>query len=208
MHTSEAGYKIGGMQKRLFAALELPVVWQEALGALSRRLQTSLPPRTVRWVKPDGIHLTLKFYGETPAEKLPALQAGLARAAAQSEPLRLLLDQVGMFPDPLRARVIWVGLAGTLAPLAALQKAVEAAAEPLGFKPEERAFTPHLTLGRVSLDRVRPVDRGKFAEALKLTPEAVAAFEPRTLSLMQSDLKVGGAVYTCLFTTPLGSQNA
>jgi 2'-5' RNA ligase len=137
------------MRYRLFAALELPAPLRAALESAQASFKAAAPSRSVRWVAPENIHLTIKFYGDVPAERVPELEAGLARAAASARPIMLAVQGLGVFPNLLRPQVIWVGLEGDRLPLQALVAAVEAEAEMLGFPPEAREFTPHLTLGRV-----------------------------------------------------------
>ena len=181
---------------RLFTALELPPAVRRLLAELTAALSAALPHGSVRWVRVEGIHLTLKFYGEVDSDKLAGLQAVVNQAAAGVAPLALEMNGLGTFPNLSRPRVIWAGLAGELDRLKYLQRAVEDASRPLGFEPEARGFTPHLTLGRVE-PGWRPGDRlsleGAFA---RLSPGVRGAFTADTLALMRSDLKPGGAVYT------------
>jgi 2'-5' RNA ligase len=195
---------------RLFAALELPPELQHQLAALQNDLKAAAPPRSVRWVRPEGIHLTLKFYGDVAAERLPPLQAGLARAANAAEPavarFALAVEGVGVFPNAARPAVVWAGVKGALAPLQRLQAAVEAEALALGFKPEGRAYHPHLTLGRVN-EGLPPEAVRRLMEAVgSARGRPVGGFTPDHLSLMNSALGAGGSVYTRLSTAPLAPQ--
>lgn len=191
---------------RLFAALELPPPVLKRLAEIQAGLQARAPGDAVRWVRPSNIHLTLKFYGDVERARLPALRAMLAQAAQTSQPLALALGGLGCFPDAKRPRVVWVGVEGELEALRALQRAVEAGSHALGYPPEGRAFSPHLTLGRVS-ERARPAAVRRLTEALsQARPEAGAPFTLGALSLMQSDLKPGGAAYMQLFAAALGSR--
>jgi RNA 2',3'-cyclic 3'-phosphodiesterase len=181
---------------RLFTALELPTPVRQQLAEVIRALSAAVPRGGVRWVRAEGIHLTLKFYGEVGGEKLAGLQAVVSQAAAGVAPLALTLNGLGTFPDLSRPRVIWAGLAGEVDRLKALQQAVEEASRPLGFVPEARGFTPHLTLGRVE-PGWQPADRKNLESALaRLGPGLSGAFTAGTLALMRSDLRPGGAVYT------------
>jgi 2'-5' RNA ligase len=191
---------------RLFTALELPPALRRQLANLIAALGEALPRGSVRWVRAEGIHLTLKFYGEVPAGQVPALQASLRQAALGASPLQLELNGLGTFPNPARPRVVWVGIKGDLERLSGLQRAVEEAAIPLGFEPEARGFSPHLTLGRVNAGW-RPADKQKLGEAFaRLGPGLHGLFAAETLSLMQSDLRPDGAVYTCLLAVALGGS--
>ena len=192
------------MSRRVFAALELPPEVQRQLAQLQKDIQAAVPPRCVRWVRPEGIHLTLKFYGEVANARLPDLQAGLARAAGATWPMALTAEGVGVFPNAARPTVVWAGVSGDLAPLQQLQAAVEDEAIRLGFKPEGRGYQPHLTLGRVN-DGVGPADARRLMAALEpARARHFGEFTPARLSLMKSELGPGGSVYTPLGTVTLG----
>lgn len=189
---------------RVFAALELPEALLRRLAAALEALRAGAPAGGVRWVRPEGIHLTLQFYGDIDRARVPALQTALAEAAAQAGPLTLNLAGLGAFPNPARARVVWVGVQGDLEALRGLQAAVEAGGRPLGFVPEARGFDPHLTLGRVN-GPLRPDDQQRLTLALTRTaPPAGAPVTLSELSLMRSELRPGGSVYRRLFAAPLG----
>ena len=193
------------MRYRVFAALVLPRENQERLGEVLASLQAATPPGTVRWVRPDAVHLTLKFYGDVPEADLPALEAGLAEAASSGRPMRLSMVGLGVFPNPRRPQVIWAGLAGELEVLQALQSAVEAHATALGFAPEGRAYQPHLTLGRVR-GALAPADHMRLLDQLKArAADWFGDFEAAALSLVRSDLRPAGSIYTTLYAAPLGS---
>jgi len=191
------------LSQRIFAALELPPELQRQLAQLQKDLKGIVPPRCVRWVRPEGIHLTLKFYGEVAEQRLPELQAGLARAARVTSAMALTAEGVGAFPSAARPSVVWAGVQGELAPLQHLQAAVEAEAIGLGFKPEGRGYHPHLTLGRVN-EGVRPADIRRLTDALGLArARRLGEFRPDSLSLMKSELGPSGSVYTQLSTVAL-----
>lgn len=191
---------------RVFAALELPASVRQQLSAVSDGLRAALPPGSVRWVRPDGLHLTLQFYGEVDRARLPGLEAALAAAAATTGPLTLTLAGLGAFPNPARARVVWVGLAGDVDALRQLHAAVAAGGRTLGFPPDARGFNPHLTLGRVN-QPLRPLDQRKIVDALAAARvPSGAPFRLEAVSLVRSDLRPGGAVYTTLRAAPLAGR--
>ena len=188
---------------RLFVACELPPEMKAALASLQEALRKKGAPR-VRWVRPEGIHLTLKFLGAVPQENVAAIRDALAPTVQGIPPLALSLAEVGTFGDRRGPRVLWVGMQGDLEPLGRLQQRVEKALEPLGFPPERRAFSPHLTLARVP-DRMGRDERQPLRELAKVTPVPSApAVTIRELSLMRSILGPGGAVYERLAAFPLG----
>jgi RNA 2',3'-cyclic 3'-phosphodiesterase len=191
------------LRLRVFAALELSPELQQKLAQLQDGFEAVLPTRSVRWVRAGGIHLTLKFYGDVEAERLPELQAGLGRAARAAVPMRLAVEGLGVFPNASQPTVIWTGVNGELEPLRRLQAAVEQEALALGFKPEERDYNPHLTLGRVNFG-VRPRDVGRLIDVLAQSrAKHLGDFMPEQLSLMSSELRAGGSVYTQLYAAPL-----
>ncbi len=188
---------------RLFVALELPAPVLRALEAVQERLRADAASRAVRWTRPEGIHLTLKFLGDTPADDRDAIAAALREAVRGHAPLTLRAEGLGCFPNPGRPRVVWVGLTGDLAPLEALQRSVEAALEPLGFPAERRGFSPHLTLGRARREaataEVKALGRLIAATAVG----EIGAWTADSVSLMRSELRPDGARYTCLASVPL-----
>lgn len=179
---------------RLFVALWLPEALAKA--ALSRLALLRRDGRGVRWVRPDQLHLTLKFLGETPAAFLPEIERALAGVAAASTSFALGLEAGGVFPPSGPPRVVWIGVSPA-AKLVELAARVEQALQPLGFDPETRPFRPHLTLGRAEPGAV--FDRALLARPLAAQPETIAA-----LSLVQSQLRPGGSVYRTVAEWKLG----
>ena len=171
-------------------ALNLPDATRRALWAATEPLRDLDLP--VKWVRPDGIHLTLKFLGETDDARGPELVAALRRAATGARVLPVAVEGFGAFPDPAHARVVWVGMAAEPA-LELLQHAVEREFAPLGFPTEGRAFRPHLTLGRAKRD-ARAGAFGELEPALAgLTFAETVVLE--SVDLMRSTLQSAGAVY-------------
>ena len=191
-----------GSELRLFVACELPSEMKAALTALQNSLRREGAP-PVRWVRPEGIHLTLKFLGAVPAGRVADIRAALAPIVEGVRPLGLSLGSLGAFGGRRGARVVWVGVEGDVERVSELQRRVEAALARLGFPPEGRAFSPHLTLARVP-DHVGSADRERLWDMTKAlaTPEAAPVIV-RELSLMRSILGPGGAVYERLAAFPL-----
>lgn len=192
--------------QRLFIALELPAPIPAQLAQVTANLKQTWPRDTMRWVKPEGIHLTLKFFGEVPPERGSELERALQTSVIAAQPFNLEMGGLGVFPDPFRPRVLWLGLSGDLEKLHALQQAIEAVCTPLGFAPEGRAFSPHLTLGRFHGIWL-PAHRAYLTTTLKDSRWAqLGTFTANTLTLIQSDLKPAGAVYTRRWAAPLGGS--
>jgi 2'-5' RNA ligase len=189
-------------QLRLFVACELPPEMKSALSALQETLRRQGAP-SVRWVRPEGIHLTLKFLGAVPSQRVASISAALAPTVEGIRPLELSLGALGTFGGRRGARVVWVGVEGDVERVAELQRRVEAALERLGFPSEHRAFSPHLTLARVP-DHVGSTERERLWDLTKaLPPPAAVRVTIRELSLMRSILGPGGAVYERLAAFPL-----
>ena len=189
---------------RTFIAVELDKELKSNLGALQSRLRGQIAPRSVRWVRPEGIHLTLKFLGDTPSEQVDQVKAALAQAAAEVGPFTFTVGGLGCFPNAHRPRVIWVGLQEPTGALVRLKDAIETQVAPLGFPTEKRRFHPHLTLGRVqrraSKSEAREIGEVVAASDLGVIDE----MDVTAVSYIKSDLQPSGAVYTTLFEAALG----
>jgi RNA 2',3'-cyclic 3'-phosphodiesterase len=175
---------------RLFVALNFPPQVRQELFAATESLRALDVP--VKWVRADGVHLTLKFLGEVSEAREVELRGALGRAQAGARALPLALGGFGVFPDYRRPRVVWVGVAPDPA-LEILQHRVEQEFAPLGFPSEARAFRPHVTLGHAARG-ARPASLGGLEAALarlEFTATALVA----SVELMQSTLQSGGAVY-------------
>lgn len=183
---------------RAFIAIPLPHSLLEKLTALQQKLEKQVPSRSVRWVRAEGIHLTLKFLGDTLTEKLPEIERALAAVARHAPACTFAVEELGCFPNPRRPRVVWVGVREPTGRLAALQDAIEEALAPFGYTPEGRGFTPHLTLGRVH----RRASRSDAAQVGKvvtsITVGLLAEVPADHFALIRSVLKPTGAEYTVL----------
>ncbi len=180
---------------RLFLALELPDLLRRALSELQDRLRRS--EEGWRWVRPEGLHVTLRFLGEVAEERVPALSPLWSTAAAAAVATEIEVGGLGTFPPRGRPRVLWVGLHdGSGGSLADLAVALEDAARTAGFSPEERAFAPHLTLARAASGAAPHRPRAEVG--------ALGTFPAREVTLFRSVPGRGGAVYTALARYPLG----
>jgi 2'-5' RNA ligase len=172
-------------------ALNLPDATRRSLWAATERLrQRDLP---VTWVRPEGIHMTLKFLGETDDDRATELGSALQRAAQGARSLPLVLQGFGAFPDTNRPRVLWVGIDPEPA-LELLQNAIEREFAPLGFPTEVRPFRPHVTIGRARRDAKPSGFRGLEAtlDALQFNETVVI----ESVDLMRSQLGPGGSTYS------------
>ena len=188
---------------RTFIAIELDGSIKAALRHLQDRLGGQIAARSVRWVHVEGVHLTPKFLGDTPVEKVESIQAGLAKAASGAGTFRLAVRGLGCFPNTRQPRVIWVGVEEPLGHLSSLQKSIDAHVSPLGFPAERRAFTPHLTLGRVHQFASRAEVKSVADAAAGSAVEELGEMPVTAVAYIKSDLTPGGAVYTRLFEAKL-----
>ena len=187
---------------RAFVAVELPPEVRDALSAVVRSLDAHAIG-SLRTVDPSSVHLTLRFLGNVPASRVLAIEDTLVDAASQSGRFRLRLGETGTFPERGAPKVLWVGLAGDVDALVALQSRIEAVLEPLGFAPEGRPFRPHLTLARMR-DRSTRSERNRARDALSSSPfEPGLSFEVESVSLMRSILRREGARYARLASIAL-----
>jgi 2'-5' RNA ligase len=181
---------------RSFVAIDV----EPAVRAALRTLQTEFVDTRadVRWVRPEGLHVTLKFLGAVEAARLEAVHTALVAALAERPPLCLSVRGLGAFPSWRRPRVVWVGLAGE--GLAELAACAEHTLTGLGFLAEGRPFTPHLTLGRVNSLRGWP----RLEDLIKThLQDDFGDSRIDAVTIYRSTLQPGGAVYTSLWTIPL-----
>lgn len=191
----------GGAALRAFVAIDLPAPIKEALGRLQAEL--ALSPEIIRWVRPENLHLTLQFLGEVPEARVVAVGAALEGVAHRADPFVVSLARLGAFPSLGTPRVVWVGVERGVERVEVLARAVGRALRPLGFKPEDRPFRPHLTLGRVRLTRareplVRAVEQARDVAVGEVLVDRVVLF--------RSDLRPSGPIYAKLRECPLGTE--
>lgn len=187
-----------GSPLRCFIAIELPETVKIALSNLQEELKKT--EADVKWVRPGGMHLTLKFLGYVEEENIKKIVNTMDRICREYPFLNLEAKGVGVFPNVRSPRVLWVSVEGNNI-LAGLQTAIENGMASLGFEKEDRPFTAHLTLGRVRSFR----GCGKLIEIMQLHQKASFGFiEVKSISLIKSDLRPTGAQYTRLAELILG----
>ncbi|MFH1926687.1 MAG: RNA 2',3'-cyclic phosphodiesterase [Chloroflexota bacterium] len=192
-------------QLRCFVAIELEEAIHQEIHRTQALLRNDPAGRYGRWVRPEGIHLTLKFLGDVPADQIDAITQAIRDAAEGVAPFRVSFGGLGCFPNTRFPRVIWIGVEDPGGTLLQLQQAVEANLSALGYPPERRAFHPHLTLART-----RRVSKGEQTALGKLV-ERSQVNRPgdmlvREISLMRSELRSSGAVYTQLAAAHLHAK--
>jgi len=182
-------------QVRCFIAIELPEEVKAGLTKLQAQLKSGNLPG-VKWVDPYGVHLTLKFLGNIDTDRLSQITKAMEEAAQGIPPFHLEIKGLGVFPNLRQVRVAWVGISGDLDKLLQLQKRIESNLARLGFAPEPRAFTPHLTLARVR-DQASPDERQRLGQLISSTKfETAYSFPVEAISLMRSQLTRERAIYS------------
>ncbi len=155
----------------------------------------------MRWVRIEGLHLTLRFLGPTLDERRPAVEAAMRAAAAGARPFPIRIGGGGAFPSPARPRVLWLGVTTGAEQLAALAGDLATALAAAGWPPEERPFRAHLTLARADGVRAGPATaRALVAEAERFSSEWVAD----RVVLFESHTGGGPARYEALLEVPFG----
>jgi 2'-5' RNA ligase len=183
---------------RTFIALELP----PAVTLLLHKVQQELKRLKIRarWVRPENIHLTLKFLGDINPDHIDKIGAAMAGAAIEFPPVTLTVREIGVFPGIKRPRVIWMGLGGDIRSLLALQGRLEQELAEAEFPKDKRSFKAHLTLGRIKQSVNPAVISQMISEYATLSSDE---FVCNQVILYKSDLKPSGAVYSKLKQTNL-----
>ena len=181
---------------RLFVAVEVPAAIRDDLAASVsqlRALESKSSANKLRWVRPENLHVTLKFIGSVPPEKLDAIRAELSRVRSD-RPVELRFRGLGFFPSAKRPRVLWAGMAAS-PNLAAIAGDIDKRLAKLEIPAEERAFTPHLTLARSERSGISPA---LHAAVEKNAVREFGELRTNKFHLIESKLKPSGAEYTTL----------
>lgn len=191
------------MKMRSFVALGIPATLQNSINSQTVSLRKLYPSPIIRWVKPINIHLTLKFLGNLSVSDLENLKRLFSLEAQRVNPFSISFTSLGIFPNPKKPRIIWLGV-NSPPILAEFQSKIETLASRLGIPKEQRRFSPHITLGRIS-------DRNTLESIENLNREIssvdVSVFERvkfSSLKIFKSDLKPDGPIYTEIYNIPFG----
>jgi RNA 2',3'-cyclic 3'-phosphodiesterase len=181
------------MEIRSFIAIEIPAGIRQEIKKLLADFQNT--EADVKWVRPEGIHLTLKFLGSVKEDMVEKVALAVRPVVEAWRPFRLKAHGVGCFPGIRNPRVLWIGLEQEEGSAVRLQQEIERKTAELGFSPEDRPFHPHLTLGRVR----SPKGRNPLIRMLKTNSQTeLSSFQVDRVILFRSDLRPGGSVYTKL----------
>jgi len=197
---------------RLFVAIELPDAWLRGLGELQSQMKAALASDAqlrdmrVRWARPEGIHLTLKFIGEVAPDRLEVIENQLAVAVQEPPDIELTFSRAGTFADQRSPRVVWGGIETPQRErLYGLAESIETWLTAARVPRERRAFTPHLTLARLPQELPDAVRRRIAEVTTAVQPPPMPAFTVQNVSLMQSHLGPGGAIYERLMVYPISA---
>ncbi len=189
---------------RAFIAVPLPNEVKESIHSLGRELVES--GLRLRLVRPEGIHCTLRFLGDIPESLVEGVGDAMEEAARGMSSVSFETGGIGVFPNPLKARVIWVGVKGNIAALETLYQRLQNALKPLGFQRERRGFSPHLTMGRWR-SPLNASERELLKEAIHRHKEwRGGGFDLREMVLYRSQLQPSGAKYTPLYRVKIGER--
>ncbi len=189
-----------------FVAIELPEALRHSLVEIIKTLSSEIEPHTIRWVRPEGIHLTLKFLGDVDPPKMEKVHHVVQDVVPQFSVFTFSAGGLGCFPNLRRPRVIWVGIHEQSGELKALQAGLEQGFSAQGFQREKRVFHPHLTVGRMRRS-ARQADHRAVGEALgQMEDFSLGEFRVKEVCLFRSDLRPTGAVYTKLLAASLEEE--
>jgi len=193
---------------RSFIAIELSDEARAALADLQNRFKAVTPAHAVRWAAPESIHLTLHFLGDVAADDVEKITELIQLAALPYPPFDLTVGGLGCFPNTRRPRIIWVGVSGQTELLLNLQQNLGEKLKEIGFTPEARSYAPHLTVGRVKdgLPQRQLTQLGQMLEREQSKVGQLATLPVTKISLMKSELKPAGSVYTRLASVGLNKS--
>lgn len=184
---------------RAFLAIEPPEDILQSVIRLQEKLKMEISGR-ISWTRPQGQHLTLKFFGDISRDDIYNISATVQKRIVTEQKLHLKIEKLGGFPDARRPRVLWCGVTGDVERLINLQKKLDGDFAAIGFPADDRSFKAHLTLARIK----DPRSVSGFSEALtKHNAFTAGEFSVGELILFQSKLTPQGAVYTKLAVFPL-----
>jgi RNA 2',3'-cyclic 3'-phosphodiesterase len=179
---------------RTFCAIELSNEVRTQLHEHVRRLREAIPEASASWSRPENVHLTLKFFGNVPKEKLTRISGAAARVASGFSPFAIRIGGTGVFPRRSRPQVLWVGVEDSTGRLSDLQQRLEEEFAREGFPKEARGFRPHLTIARLR----RPEDARELAEAHIQTKFNLIEVPVNEIVVFRSELSPKGSRYTSI----------
>ncbi len=191
---------------RTFVAITLEPEVLQALEGVQTRLHALDGGRACRWIDTEGIHLTLHFLGDVPQARLSSVFDAVARGCQGFGPFDISIVGLGCFPNTRQPRIVWAGVHEEMGHLVGLQRSIGHELDQVGYPPERRPYTPHLTIGRVRRDAA-PAEVAALGQSVAAQPqEVLAQMCVQCVQVIKSDLRPSGAVYTIMATTDLRAE--
>jgi 2'-5' RNA ligase len=186
---------------RIFIAVELPATIKAEVSAFQEAFEETRA--SIKWTRPESMHLTLKFLGEIDEARLSEVVNVVQKVTAKHQQMTLRLSGIGVFPHLRNPRIFWVGLSGETEKFASLAEEIDLSLAELGFPREERSYNPHLTIGRFK----SPLGAPELISHARQHPLQVLTFCVSEVTVMRSVLNPRAAVYTTLFNFPLSGDS-
>jgi 2'-5' RNA ligase len=185
-------------QKRVFIAIDISDEARKRIAAYIEGLRRSSAPTSIKFERPEKVHLTLKFLGDSDPEQLRSVTEAVRSIAHRIDPFTIEISGTGAFPDPAKPRILWLGIKGD--ELASIVHQLDEACEPHGFESEKRDYRPHLTIARI-----RDANSARDVVDTHLKNQfAPVRFEVRDLTIYESQLLRSGSVYARVARHNLG----
>lgn len=181
-------------QWRMFCAFELPQTLRRSIENHAQRVREAVPDIAASWIRPENIHLTMKFFGNVDQARVPVISAVTARVVTEFSPIQIEVGKTGVFPRPSRPQVLWIGIDDQSGTLLKLQQRLEDEFALEGFAKEDRAFRPHLTIARIR----KPQNANRVAEVHLGLEFSAVAVRLHELILFRSELSSKGSKYTTI----------
>jgi len=191
------------MKIRSFVAVEFPSSIQDAIISQTTNLRKLYPNHIIRWVKPGNIHLTLKFLGDITQSNLEFIARSLAHEAKKVKPFSISFTNLGIFPNPKKPKIIWIGV-NSPSILGEFQSKIEALTSRHGIPIEQRRFSPHITLGRISDSNSLDTIENLIIEISSINVSTLDTVNISAIKIFKSDLKPDGPIYTAIYNIPFG----
>lgn len=179
------------MEKRIFIAVDISEEARQKVAKYISELKEKFPEIKVGWDRPEKLHLTLKFLGETDANQLENLTEIVKKIAGEISNFRLQISETGVFPSPRNARVLWLGVKGDIEIMQKINSFLEIECGKIGFKREKRIYKPHLTIARIREPK-KPKELSEIHLENEFEP---APFEVSEIVIYESKLQPAGSIY-------------
>ncbi len=187
---------------RTFIALDFPEAILQKADKIISYFKGKTPPRALRWVAIDNLHLTIKFLGDVPENNIDQIKSTIIQTVKRIPPCQISVRGFGMYPDARRPRVVWLGIDHD-AGIINLHDALDGALTSINIKPEKRPFSPHLTIARVSRRADEKVVKSIGATLSKFKVDSLGSMTIQEVVLYKSDLTPKGPIYAKLLSAPL-----